>query len=230
MDISAGGYSDYAAQIQAQAREQRGEDSRLRGEAARIQTQAQANGEAATTQVTYSRAADGSSYVSAVTITRMVESGAPSGSTPTESNAITPMPDASVAQMQRLAFEVYMQEKQVQNELQMADASVRTHEGLHFRTAGGIAVGTAEFDTMQGPDGRQYAVAGAVEVRTTTTSDPEQAASEAQDFAAAATAPGDASAQDMSAARMAHGMASEHYGNNTSSNRRSPTGEYNVIA
>lgn len=205
---------------------QRGEDARLRGEAAHIQTQARSNGEPVTAQVTYSRAADGSSYVSAVTITRMVESGGRSDNTP---SAQTPIPDASVAEMQRLAFEVYMQEKQVQNALQMADASVRTHEGLHFRTAGGIAVGTAEFDYLQGPDGQQYAVAGAVEVRTTTTSDPMQAASEARDFAAAANAPGDASAQDMTAARMAHGMASEYYGNNTSANRRSPAGEYNII-
>lgn len=209
MEISAGGYSDHTALIQAQAREQRGEDSRLRGEAARIESQARANGQPVTAQVTYSRAADGSSYVSAITVTRMVESGRPSDNT---STAQTPMPDASVAEMQRLAFEVYMQEKQVQNELQMADTSVRTHEGLHFRTAGGIAVGTAEFDTMQGPDGQQYAVAGAVEVRTTTTSDAEQAAAEARDFAAAATAPGDASAQDMSASRKAHGMAAERYG------------------
>lgn len=229
MEIPAGGYSDHAALIQAQAREQRKEDSRLRGEAARIESQARANGEPVTAQVTYSRAADGSSYVSAVTITRMVESGAPSGDTSVESNAIIPVPDVGVAEMQRLAFQVYMQEKQVQDELQMADASVRTHEGLHFRTAGGIAVGTAEFDTIQGPDGQHYAVAGAVEVRTTTTSDPVQAASEARDFAAAATAPGDASAQDMAASRKAHGMAAERYGEAQNA-LIAPTRGYNDVA
>ena len=84
--------------------------------------------------------------------------------------------------------------------LQAADAAVRTHEGLHFRAASGLGQ-LPEFQTVTGPDGNQYAVAGSVNVSSTPGVDSERASREAETLGIAATAPGDASAADFSAAK-----------------------------
>jgi hypothetical protein len=91
-------------------------------------------------------------------------------------------------------------EKAYLRQLQAADTSVRTHEALHFRAAGGLGQ-LPEYQTVTGPDGKQYAVAGSVSVSGTRGADDEKAAREAQTLVGAATAPGDASAQDISAAK-----------------------------
>ncbi len=91
-------------------------------------------------------------------------------------------------------------EREQLRRLQAADTAVRRHEGLHFRAAGGLG-GTPNYQTVTGPDGKQYAVAGSVDVSGTRGADAEQAAREAQTLVLAATAPGDASAADISAAR-----------------------------
>jgi len=85
-------------------------------------------------------------------------------------------------------------------QLQAADTAVRNHEALHFRAAGGLGA-LPEYQTITGPDGRQYAVAGSVNVSGTRGADGEKAAREAATLAIAATAPGDASAADFGAAR-----------------------------
>ena len=85
----------------------------------------------------------------------------------------------------------------------MRDLQVRLHESLHHDAAGGNASGSPEFQTVTGPDGNIYAVGGHVNVQTTATSDPNKAARDAATLAHAATAPGDASAQDLSVARNA---------------------------
>lgn len=87
--------------------------------------------------------------------------------------------------------------------LRASDTGVRTHEGLHLKSSGGLAVGLPEFDLVQGPDGGFYAIGGKVDLQTTSTSDPIKAARQARDFANAAQAPGDASAQDIGVAQRA---------------------------
>lgn len=95
--------------------------------------------------------------------------------------------------------------------LKTADAEVRGHEALHFRAAGGLAQGLPQYSYQQGPDGAFYAVGGEVAVQTGVTADPEKARRDAQALAVAATAPGDASAQDMQAARGAFSRAAGLY-------------------
>ncbi len=109
---------------------------------------------------------------------------------------LTPSEEADV-------FSVNAEEQAIIRELVATDASVRRHEAQHFRAAGGLAVGTPEFDYTVGPDGKYYAVGGQVNVQTSSGADPEQANREAISFVNAATAPGDASAQDFAAARLA---------------------------
>lgn len=91
-------------------------------------------------------------------------------------------------------------EKAYLKQLQLADASVRNHEGLHFRAASGLG-NLPDYQTVTGPDGNQYAVAGNVTVSTTSGANETQAARELQTLGIAATAPSDASAADLSAAR-----------------------------
>jgi hypothetical protein len=109
-------------------------------------------------------------------------------------------PLALAPSVQAEAFGLSAKEQQVVRELQASDVSVRRHEAQHFRAAGGVASGTANFSLVQGPDGKFYAVQGSVDISTTSTNDPQKAAQQAISFQNAATAPGDASAQDFAAA------------------------------
>lgn len=97
------------------------------------------------------------------------------------------------------------------NKLQVADAGVRAHERQHFAAAGGLVSGTPEYDFTQGPDGKLYATAGEVRISTTPTSDPAKAVRDSNTYAAAATAPGDASSADLSVARGAFSKVSSLY-------------------
>lgn len=97
-------------------------------------------------------------------------------------------------------------------ELQNADTAVRSHEGLHFRAAGGLVEGLPVYNYVEGPDGRHYAVAGHVAVSGTATSDPVRQSRDAQTLANSATAPGDASPQDLNVARDAFQKAAGAYG------------------
>lgn len=94
-------------------------------------------------------------------------------------------------------------EREAVRQLQSADVAVRSHEAQHLHAAGGLASGTPDYVYQQGPDGRYYAVAGAVNIQTGATSDPEAAARQAQTLALAASAPADASAQDNAVASSA---------------------------
>lgn len=99
-------------------------------------------------------------------------------------------------------------ERALLRQLQASDVSVRRHEGLHFRAAGGLA-SPPSYQTVEGPDGNFYAVGGSVGVSGTRGADPERRAREAQTLAIAATAPGDASQQDNIAARKFNSQAAE---------------------
>lgn len=86
-------------------------------------------------------------------------------------------------------------------ELRGIDAGVRTHEGLHYDAAGGLAQGLPGYTYIEGPDGGFYAVGGEVQVKASSTTNPDKSQRDSAALFNAATAPGDASAQDMAAAR-----------------------------
>lgn len=220
-----------------QAQQVRAADAQLRAEAQRIQAQAFADGQTVTTQLTYSQGPDGRSYVSSITITRSGrEPVEPSGNGAQDMRDIAPVRMPFTPSDMAEGFAVRMEDAAnalaqslATAELQSTDVNVRNHEGLHFRTAGGLATGLPQLEYVQGPDGQYYAVAGEVRVQTGATADPEKASRDAATFARAATAPGDMSAQDMLAARNAYAAATDTYGK-ALAGRGLQQAEYNLIA
>lgn len=88
------------------------------------------------------------------------------------------------------------------------DRRVRAHEAAHLVAAGGLARGGAAFTYRTGPDGKQYAVGGEVEIDMAPVDDsPEQTIARAQAAEAAALAPADPSPQDRQVAMQARRLA-----------------------
>jgi hypothetical protein len=90
--------------------------------------------------------------------------------------------------------------------LQQIDQGVRAHEAAHLAAAGGLASGGASYDFVTGPDGRLYAIGGAVRIDTSEGTSPEETLAKAKQIQQAALAPADPSAQDMAVAAAAAQM------------------------
>lgn len=91
--------------------------------------------------------------------------------------------------------------------LQQRDAQVRQEEKAHAAAAGDLA-GPINYIYQVGPDGRQYAVGGTVQISgQTVTGDPAEAARLGNRVANAAMAAHNPSAQDLSAARAGYQFA-----------------------
>lgn len=94
-------------------------------------------------------------------------------------------------------------------ELKKADAAVRAHEQAHLAAAGGLAKGGASFVYQKGPDGREYAVGGEVQIDTSRGATPEETIARMTRVRAAALAPANPSSQDRKVARSASAAMSE---------------------
>lgn len=91
--------------------------------------------------------------------------------------------------------------------LQAIDKRVRAHEQAHLSAAGSIAKGGASFKTTTGADGKQYAVAGEVNIDTSKIpADPQATIIKARQIRRAAQAPAAPSAQDRLVATAAYAM------------------------
>jgi hypothetical protein len=88
------------------------------------------------------------------------------------------------------------------SELRQADAAVRQHEAAH-QSAGGAYAGGASFQTVEGPDGRTYAVGGEVPIDISPERDPQATIRKMETVKRAALAPSDPSPQDMRVAAQA---------------------------
>lgn len=85
--------------------------------------------------------------------------------------------------------------KEVQK-LKQRDREVRAHEAAH-KAAGGSLAGAPTFQTVQGPDGRRYAVSGEVKIDTSPVpNNPEATIRKMEIVRRAALAPSQPSAQD----------------------------------
>jgi hypothetical protein len=101
------------------------------------------------------------------------------------------------------------QQKQVES-LKSRDAEVRRHEAAHLAAAGGFARGGPVFNYKAGPDGRQYAVGGHVDVDTSVVAgDPKATLAKARQVQRAALAPADPSGQDHAVAASAAATAAK---------------------
>ena len=100
------------------------------------------------------------------------------------------------------------QEQALVKELALRDQEVRAHELAH-KSAGAGLTSAATFTYQQGPDGKQYAIGGEVQIQITPGNTPEETIRRAKQVTAAATAPADPSAADMRAAGLASRMEQE---------------------
>ena len=99
--------------------------------------------------------------------------------------------------------------KQVE-ELRKRDREVKAHEAAHKAAAGGNAKGAAGYEYQKGPDGRQYAVGGHVDIEMSPVQgNPQATLAKARTVQRAAMAPADPSGQDRSVAAAAAQMASQ---------------------
>ncbi|MBD3670509.1 MAG: hypothetical protein HUJ29_07015 [Gammaproteobacteria bacterium] len=100
------------------------------------------------------------------------------------------------------------EEKRQVQELQARDRQVRAHEAAHAAAGGRYVSRGPSYSYQRGPDGRQYAVGGEVQIDTSPVAgDPQATLQKAEAIQAAASAPANPSPQDrrvaLSAARMA---------------------------
>lgn len=92
----------------------------------------------------------------------------------------------------------------------MDDQKVRAHEQAHISAGRSLNVTPATFDYEKGPDGKNYAVAGEVQIGFTPTDDYSDNLAKAQTLRNAALAPAEPSSQDMKVAQDAQRMITEY--------------------
>lgn len=99
--------------------------------------------------------------------------------------------------------ELSPEEQQEVQRLRQTDRKVRAHEQAH-KTVGGPYAGAISYETVTGPDGRQYAVAGEVEIDVSPVpNNPEATIRKMTVVERAALAPPEPSPQDIAVARTA---------------------------
>ncbi|MEL6716717.1 MAG: putative metalloprotease CJM1_0395 family protein, partial [Planctomycetota bacterium] len=94
-------------------------------------------------------------------------------------------------------------------ELQARDKEVRAHEEAHKAAAGDLALGGPTYEYDKGPDGRDYAVGGEVQIALKEGETPEETADNARRARRAALAPAEPSSQDLKVAAEAAQMEAE---------------------
>lgn len=101
------------------------------------------------------------------------------------------------------------EQKQI-DELKARDREVKTHEQAHIAAGGSYVKGGATYDYQTGPDGKQYAVGGSVNIDTSPVDgDPEATIAKAQVVIKVALAPAEPSGQDQKVASAARQMMNE---------------------
>jgi hypothetical protein len=96
------------------------------------------------------------------------------------------------------------------SQLKARDGAVRAHEAAHIAAGGRYITGGASYEYETGPDGVQYAVGGEVGIDTSPVpGKPEETVEKMRTIRAAALAPSDPSAADLSVAAAAAQMEAE---------------------
>lgn len=98
-------------------------------------------------------------------------------------------------------------EQKVLRELRKRHDEVVAHENAHLAAAGSLAKGGAKYQYQTGPDGRQYAIGGSVQIDTSPGRTPEETIAKAAQIVRAAMAPAEPSGQDRAVAAAAQQMA-----------------------
>lgn len=101
------------------------------------------------------------------------------------------------------------EEQEQVEELQQTDQEVRSHEQAHKSAAGPYA-GAISYETTTGPDGREYAIGGSVQIDTSPIpGNPQATIRKAEIVERAALAPADPSPEDFAVARAAQNLRLE---------------------
>ncbi len=99
--------------------------------------------------------------------------------------------------------ELSEEEQKIVDELEATDREVRSHEQAH-KTVGGAYAGAISYETTTGPDGREYAIAGEVQIDASPIpGNPEATVRKLDVVIRAALAPAEPSSQDFAVARAA---------------------------
>lgn len=116
--------------------------------------------------------------------------------------------DEALSRLERASTEPLTPEQEAQvQELQQRDREVRAHEQAHLAAAGPYARGGPTYTTQTGPDGREYAIGGEVQIDSSPVQgDPEATIQKAQIVRAAALAPAEPSSTDLAVAASATKM------------------------
>lgn len=101
------------------------------------------------------------------------------------------------------------EEQQLLDELKKRDQEVRRHEQAHISAGSGLVAGGASYQKTTGPDGKQYAVGGEVQIDTSESADPDATVAKARKVRAAALAPAEPSGQDRLVASKASQMENQ---------------------
>lgn len=95
-------------------------------------------------------------------------------------------------------------------QLKARDREVRAHEQAHLAAAGAYAKGGVQYTYQRGPDGKNYAVGGEVQIDTSPIAgDPEATLRKAEQIRRAANAPAQPSSTDRAVAAEAAAMATQ---------------------
>lgn len=106
--------------------------------------------------------------------------------------------------------ELSASERALQQRLEARDALVRGHEAAHMTAAGPQAKGPAQYTYQAGPDGKNYAIGGSVNISIVSSPmNDEDAARQAQTAARAAGAVGDMSLADAQVATRAGELSAQ---------------------
>lgn len=96
------------------------------------------------------------------------------------------------------------EEKRQVEKLKARDREVRAHEQAHLAAAGPYALGGPQYEYQRGPDGKEYAVGGEVQINASPVpGDPQANLEKARVVQQAALAPAEPSPQDRRVAAQA---------------------------
>ncbi len=115
-------------------------------------------------------------------------------------------------------------EQEVVNELKARDREVRNHEQAHARVGGQYA-SSPTYSYQTGPDGRQYAIGGAVQIDVSPIEgDPAATIDKMETVKAAALAPAEPSAADRQVASLADALRVQAVADLWADRRENPFG------
>ncbi len=125
-----------------------------------------------------------------------------------EKSAASPVEETKESAKEDSASELSEDEKREVSELKARDAEVRAHERAHVAAAGGHTKGGIKYETQRGPDNKEYAVGGHVNIDTAPIEgDPERTIRKAETVRRAALAPAEPSGADRGVAAAAANTA-----------------------